>query len=173
MNPDATQPLVDQDTLGWLPERLDRAKRSAIQDLLAELGYADVEALKQTLQTQAQQVTDLTASQTELQTTLASTQTAHRQAVLESAFRQEAARYRFYDPQEARALLQWEAIHVDDSDQVTGMAEALLQLVKTRPHLVKRSRTPHIDSTLLGQGAGQAELSPEQVDDLKRRFKLW
>jgi hypothetical protein len=161
--PEAPQTEVEQPV--WLPERLERAKRSSIQDLLSDLGYTDLDALKNQLQQQTQQASALESAQAAL--------TTSRQRHLEMAFRLAAARYRFYDPHEAHALLDWSAVGWDEGGQVTGLEAALESLVKARPHLVKRAVAPNLDAGLGGPGPQYEALSPAQVDEIKRRFKLW
>lgn len=163
--PTPEAPQADLEQPAWLPERLERAKRSAIQDLLSDLGYSDVDALKSQLQQQAQQASDLESAQAAVN--------ASRQRHLEAEFRLAASRYRFYDPHEAQALLDWSLVGWDEAGQVTGLEAALAALVKTRPHLVKRASVPSLDSHPGGPGPQYEALSPAQVDEIKRRFKLW
>ncbi|MFP4322627.1 MAG: hypothetical protein ACLFTK_09250 [Anaerolineales bacterium] len=161
----------------WLPERLERARRSAIQAVLDDLGYADVDALRAHLDEQAGHVQRLQADLDTAQAAHAAAQASARRAALDAAFQLSVAAHEFIDPAEARALLNWDAVHVDNAGAVHGMAEAVNALAGQRPHLLRRRATPSLEATRQGADGGfgpqtARELPPEQRDALRRRFKL-
>lgn len=157
----------------WLPERLERAKRAAVQEVLAQVGFEAVEDL----QTAVAQLPALTAERDELAKRLQEAEATRQQTYLEAAFLYEASRYRFINLDEARILLDWHHIHLNEAEEVEGLREALDQLVKERPHLVRRPAAPHLDSETHGTGRFTPrrveDMPTEQVEALKRRFKLW
>lgn len=172
-----TQPM-DSDLPKWLPERLERAKKSAIQALLHELGFEDAEGLRDKLTSQATQLAQLSADYAALSEQLAAAQAARQHALIEANFMLEAGAYPFISLEEARALVDLSGVRVSEDGQVMGMREAVTALVEARPHLLRRSQfiSSEVGGGLNGgtfRPASVGELPAEQLEDLKRRFKLW
>ncbi len=138
----------------WLPERLERARRAALNELFEGLGFADADALRAHLDTQAQ---DLERLQTE------------RDTARETVFALSAAAHDFIDPDEARALLDWDALDWD-----AGLGEPLAALAAQRPHLLRRPQPPALDAPPLHDHGPRSarDLPDAQRDALRRRFKL-
>ncbi len=168
---------MPEETPEWLPERLDRAKRAAVQEVLARVGFADVDSLEHALAEQRDQLSHLQTSNAELTAHLEEAQSAHRQILLEAAFIQAAAPYRFIHLDEARLLLDWGKISIDEEGGgVVGLPEALADLVAERPHLVRRPSPPPLAGDHMGKPPSRprfvGDMPSHQVESLKRRFKL-
>jgi hypothetical protein len=168
----------DEEAPAWLPERLERAGRTAVQNLLDELGYADANALQDALRQsdeRAQNITALEAERATLSEQVTAADAARRQATLDAAFVVEAARYNFFDAGEVRQLADLSAVNLGEDNTVTGMREAIDALVEQRPHLVRRPALAGLDA-----GTGGASMRPnsirdfppEQIENLKSRFDL-
>jgi hypothetical protein len=174
MPQDDTQPLDPTATPNdpdWLPDRLDRARHSALRALLDDLGYADVDALKTALTEQAATIQHLTDAQASATADLAAATAARREALIDAAFQLASARYDFHDPAEARLLADFEGVTLDDTTgQVIGMDAALDALVAARPHLVQRPPAPVID---VGTPTTPSHpLTDPNMAEVKRKFRL-
>ena len=74
----------------------------------------------------------------QLKKELADAQDKSRKRIVRAAVMIEAARLGFHDPADAFALADLSAVEIDDeSDDVTGVDDALKELAKRKPHLVK------------------------------------
>jgi hypothetical protein len=179
---EAQDPVIEaEEAPAWLPERLERARRTAVQEFLADLGFSDAEALQQSLQQLeegAQTITTLTEERAALAEQVAAAEAARRQASIEAAFIVEAAQYDFIDPGEVRRLADFSSVELSEDNSVTGMREAISRLVENRPHLLRRRAMVALDASTSGSRRPLRpdtpnELSAQQLDDLKRRFQLW
>ena len=161
----------------WLPERLERAKRSAVQSVLDDLGFADMDSLRNTLVQQSETLTSVSAERDSLREQVQSAESARREALLEAAFRYEAGQYDFYDLAEARLLVDLGGVALDDTNNVQGMREAVTGLVEQRPHLLRRKPRLVTDANQRGtrrriQPNSVGEMPQEQVAAIKQRFQL-
>jgi hypothetical protein len=137
------------------------------------LGFADEAALRDHLSAQAERLNLLEAQAGDLQAQLVARQAAYEALALRAAFHQAAAAYRFYDPEEAHRLLDWSGLQVGPEGQVEGLEAALRALVAARPHLIRPAAVPQADGRAHSQHAWAPEgLSAEQVEQVKRRFRL-
>ena len=175
-----TNPEVVEEAPAWLPERLERAGRAAVQNLLDELGFADVSTLQDALRQSDERATSITALEAErasLSEQVAAAEAARRQATIDAAFVVEAARYDFVDPGEVRQLADLSGVELGDDNSITGMREAIDLLVEQRPHLLRRRSLVALDAGTRGAGGSMrpnsvSDLSTEQIDDLRQRFNL-
>jgi hypothetical protein len=171
------QPQEEMDNPAWLPERLERARRGAIQNLLAELGFESAEALRQTLTDQQASITQLSQERDSVLGQAAAVDSLRRKAIIEAAFLQEAGQYDFINLDEARRLIDLDGVEVDGQNRVIGMREAVGRLVEARPHLLRRRSRVATNATTTGNASHTSadirDMPPEQVDDIKRRFRLW
>jgi cell division protein FtsB len=179
--PETQDPIIEaEEAPAWLPERLERARRAAVQELLAELGFENVETLQQSLQQieeGAQTINALTEERAILAEQVAAAEAARRQASIDAAFLVEAAQYDFIDPGEVRQLADLSGIVLGEDNQVTGMREAIHAVVEARPHLLRRRSQIALDANTKGARRPMRpntpdELSAQQLDDLRRRFNL-
>ena len=151
----------EDDAHPWLPERLERARNSAVRSLLEEAGgYADVAALRTDL-------SDLSYLRERVAGLEAQSQAAH----VDRAFREACAAYQFHDLKEVWALADLSGVLVAEDGVVSGMAEAIEALVAARPHLVKRPPAPALDAGEVS-AVGDSGLSRPEVEQVKRRFRL-
>lgn len=84
-----------------------------------------------------------------------------QQARVAAAIITEATRLGFHDPEDAVRLLDAEAIGLSEDGAITGVAEALAELVKRKPHLVK--------SRAAGDAAAHGAASPVDMNAAIRR----
>lgn len=162
---DVETPLPD-----WLPERLERARKTAIRELLDDLGVADEEALRQSLAA----IQQLTLERDAAVQRATEAEHARHQLRLEMAFQQAAAPYDFFHLDEAWALADLSRVQVDEQGGITGMKEALETLVEQRPHLIQRQLSPRLDSAT-GRDHQLLEaksFSADEVEAIKRRFRI-
>jgi|GEM_PF-7058017 len=160
--------MTDQthDTPDWLPERLERAKQQAIQDLLADLDHENVDSLKATLVNQQHQITTLTRAHD-------AAQTRAEQAMFEAAFTSATRPYSFQNADDVRALLDVQALDTAEDGSITGMDDAIKHLVESRPYLLAPAHShPPTDMNIHQTTSAQPSLSTPQVDAIKRRFRL-
>lgn len=161
-----------QETLpSWLPERLERARRTAIEELLADLGYSDTESLRATLTAHAGWQTE----RADLLSQAETARTAQHTALIEAAFQVESRNFPFYDREEVRRLMDFSAVGLDENGQVVGVREAIEALAIAKPHLLHRPTPPYSEAAAISQEspAPSSTLDPEQIEAIKRRFKLW
>jgi hypothetical protein len=168
---------ADLEAPAWLPERLERARRGAIQSLLAELGFENLEALREALTAQQTAIIQLTQERDSALGQASAADNLRQKAMIEAAFLQEAGQYNFISLDEARRLIDLAGVTVDEQNSVSGMREAVRQLVEARPHLLRRRAGVATNANTQGSSARTArdiqDMPPEQVEDLKRRFRLW
>lgn len=163
----------------WLPERLERARKAAIKELLAELGFEDAETLKQVLETgsQAQEaLQQITEEKTQLGQRVLDLENTQQQLRIEMAFQQAVAAYDFIEVADARTLADLSGVQIDEQGNVTGMQEAVEQLVESRPHLLRRPYLPSMEAYLGREMPSHEEkkFTTEEVESIKRRFRmLW
>lgn len=160
-----------------LPERLERARKTAIHELLTELGVEDTDTLKRAVEENSlfkTQLEQLTAENQQTVQRLTESQQAQQQLRIEMAFQQASAAYDFLHPADARTLLDMSAVTLDEHGQVVGMQTAVEHLVETRPYLLRRPSAPRLegdygrDSRMLEEKAFTAE----EVESIKRRFRM-
>lgn len=156
----------------WLPERLERAKQTALRSLLDELGYADVDTLKSTLTDQAAQLEQLTQEHLTAIEQAQHAESSRQAAWFEAAFQGACTPYTFFDVDEVRKLGDFSGVTIDEAGQVSGMREAIEALVAARPHLVKRMSSPEIDAGAAQIGGDPQPLSPQMVAIVRKKFRL-
>lgn len=86
------------------------------------------------------------------------------QTLIRSAIVEKASALNFVDPSDAVALLDKSKLTVDDEGKVDGLDDALKELLKAKPHLVKRA--PGLGPTNPGQNGSSGET------DAQRRHRL-
>ncbi len=158
----------------WLPERLERARHTAVRELLSQFGFEDEAAFKQAFTEQQAAIQQLTLERDAALQRATEAEHARHQLRLEMAFQQAAAPYEFFHLDEARALADLSGVQVDEQGGVIGMREALEALVEKRPHLIRRPFSPSLDAAIgrENRAAEEKSFSPEEVDSIKRRFRM-
>ncbi len=161
----------------WLPERLERARKTAIQELLTEIGVEDPDTLKRVVEENSlfkTQLEQLTSENQQAMQRLTEAQQTQQQLQIEMAFQQASAAYDFLQPSDARMLLDMNAVTLDEQGQVVGMQAAVEQLVATRPYLLRRPPVPRLESDYGRDSRVWEEkaFTAEEVESIKRRFRM-
>lgn len=136
-----------------IAERVSRANRSAAKAALEarakELGYESVEemeaALREHKKAQDAQKTEAQKLQEALEAEKTkATQAAERakRALIKAAFAEQAIAANLVSVDDAFALADLSGVEVSDDGTVTGAKEAVEQLVKAKPYLVKQAGGP-------------------------------
>lgn len=101
---------------------------------------------------------------TQLERELEQTRTVSRQATLRSAVVAEAARQNFTDPADAMRLLDVDGLTVGEDGAIEGLDEALKDLAKSKPYLLKRTQAQVEPANPARQPTGRTD------DDRRRRY---
>jgi len=161
-------------TSAQLTERLNRTKRTAIQELLTELGLEKVTDLKAALQKQrdaeaaAQTETQrLQAQLSEYQRREQTWETQRREQALQIAVQAAAQKVGIVDAEVAMALVRGQ-ITFDDKGAPQGVETALMELVKAKPFLKAQAgggspTNPPRGGAMLTREA-IAAMTPEQIN---------
>lgn len=159
-----------------IAERVSRANRSAAKAALEarakELGYESVEemeaALREHKKAQDAQKTEAQKLQEALEAEKTkATQAAERakRALIKAAFAEQAIAANLVSVDDAFALADLSGVEVSDDGTVTGVKEAVEQLVKAKPYLVKQAGGPGGSAG----GGGNPPRGNQQTDDAAER----
>lgn len=158
----------------WLPERLERARRVALQSFLADLGFADAAALEAALAERA----TLQASIAEAQAQAENAQQAQQALAFQAAFQRASRDYDFHDAAAAQQLADFSGLSISEGGEVQGMEAALEALISAHPYLLRRPPAPDIDAQAASnaseaEGLPSAEsLPPALVERVRQKFRL-
>jgi hypothetical protein len=92
----------------------------------------------------------------------------YKSTLINNAIRFQAIQSGFVDPEDAVSLIDRSSIDLDDQDQVQGVKQAVGDLAKAKPHLVRTNRpnAPDINATT---GGGPPTTTVETVIANKKR----
>jgi len=152
------------ETPEWLPERLERARRGAIQEWAQEQGFADPDALREAIATLPTLVAERDAARQDAENS--------QTALLNAAFWLEASRYDFINVEDARRLIDLSGVEIGADGRVEGMQQAVTALVDTRPYLLHKRKPATLDSRTQSTPPPNGDLPAEQIAAIKQRFKL-
>jgi hypothetical protein len=161
-------------------DRAKRAKKAAVKNLLEELGFDDVTALKTVLsehqKAQEAQKTDLQKAQEERDSEKAAREqleARYKRERIDRIIEREARGMEFAETAipDVTLLIDRSEIDEDDKGQISGVKEALQSLLEAKPHMKKAAKggdPPDIDGD---KGKGSSKGKPDR-SAVKRRFGI-
>lgn len=172
---DANKPFATFPTAEAFMARVKQEANSSLKTLAAELGYEDVSAMKEALKAKkeaddaAKTESDKNkekAEQAEKQIQLLREQSKAR--LVNSELKVFAVQAGFTDPDDAVAFADRKMIEVsEDNDKVTGVKEAIDELIKAKPYLVGKPKPGSTGGGSVNPGGDGGGLSEEEIGKRK------
>lgn len=108
----------------------------------------------------------------DLQAQLEAERQARRDGALKGAVTVAAMKAGFHNPDDAWAFLPAGAVSLDDGEQVQGVDEALKELVKARPYLVKQSAAALVTPSGTPDGAAKSAGKQRFDPNVARKYGI-
>lgn len=165
------EPAADDDDEAWDPERARATiRRLREQEREAKrLRQITNEQQQKLRQWEDQQKTDMQRMQDRLAEAEREREQAvaqARESTLRMAVAQEAGRLDIIDPDAAYKLMDMSYVQIDDSGYVSGVEDALKELIKLRPFLKNQNVPKRSGGEFGGNGAQESDLTREKIDDM-------
>lgn len=168
--PDRTRTFSQSELDAIINDRLERERKkfSDYDTIKSELDKlkADADKKRKAEMSEIEKLqTELEEAQTERQNAVARVM----EITTRTAIEREAAKAGFHDPSDAYALLDWDEFEVQDDGTVKGVEDAVEELAKAKPHLVKNASLPDIDGQKRGKQT-KKEADEERIARAAQRY---